>query len=195
MPTSVSLQVSGERTHICSQWPVGCVGQCACGQANEITRTADVGNTGGTVGQSGECVAGVDRCVTGSVLHKVTHRIADEKKLPFMAMLRNLRNLIKTGVSDAHHKLVLRRLRDERQVIQSRQFPFRFFAAYQVLEELRTNLVKHAEANEQLASMNTSSATAPSSVRVPASKGRGRVSAKVKAEAQKAKAVMRTLNR
>jgi telomerase protein component 1 len=124
-----------------------------------------------------------------------THWVADAKKLPFMAMLRNLRNLIKTGVSDAHHKLVLRRLRDERQVIQSRQFPFRFFAAYQVLEELRTNMVKHEEANAQFATMNTSSSTGPSSVRTPASRVRGRVNRQVKTEEQKKKAIMRTLNR
>lgn len=110
-----------------------------------------------------------------------------------MAMLRNLRNLIKSGISDAHHKLVLRRLRDERQVIQSRQFPFRFFAAYQVLEELRTNMVKHADANAQFATMNTSSS--PSVVRTPASRVRGRADRKDKAEEQKKKAIMRTLNR
>lgn len=37
----------------------------------------------------------------------------DHKKLPFMAMLRNLRNLIKAGISPKHHQSILRRLQDE----------------------------------------------------------------------------------
>jgi hypothetical protein len=36
--------------------------------------------------------------------------ILDHKKLPFMAMLRNLRNLIKTGISNKHHNDVIKRL-------------------------------------------------------------------------------------
>ena len=39
--------------------------------------------------------------------------ISDHNKLPFMAMLRNLRNLIKAGISNKHHTKVIRRLTDE----------------------------------------------------------------------------------
>ncbi|ELU05341.1 hypothetical protein CAPTEDRAFT_193037 [Capitella teleta] len=39
--------------------------------------------------------------------------LLDHKKLPFMAMLRNLRNMIKAGISTKHHNLVLRKLTDE----------------------------------------------------------------------------------
>jgi len=62
--------------------------------------------------------------------------LIDHKKLPFMAMLRNLRNLILAGVSEKHHKWVLKKLTDEGSVINSQQFPFRFFSAYEVLNEL-----------------------------------------------------------
>lgn len=62
--------------------------------------------------------------------------LIDHKKLPFMAMLRNLRNLILAGVSEKHHKWVLKKLTDEGSVINSHQFPFRFFSAYEVLNEL-----------------------------------------------------------
>jgi len=37
----------------------------------------------------------------------------DHHKLPFMAMLRNIRNMIKAGVSAKHHSWVLRKLMDE----------------------------------------------------------------------------------
>ena len=63
-------------------------------------------------------------------------QLIDNNKLPFMAMLRNLRNLITANVSQKHHRWVLGKLNDERAVINSRQFPFRFFSAYEVLVEL-----------------------------------------------------------
>lgn len=62
--------------------------------------------------------------------------LIDHNKLPFMAMLRNLRNLILAGVSSKHHQWAMRKLNDERAVVNSKQFPFRFFSAYEVLEKL-----------------------------------------------------------
>lgn len=62
--------------------------------------------------------------------------LIDRNKLPFMAMLRNIRNLIIAGVSPKHHQWVIKKLGDEHAVVNSKQFPFRFFSAYQVLEEL-----------------------------------------------------------
>ena len=62
--------------------------------------------------------------------------LIDHNKLPFMAMLRNLRNLIIAGVSQKHHRWVLSKLNNERAVVNSRQFPFRFFSAFEVLTEL-----------------------------------------------------------
>ena len=67
---------------------------------------------------------------------KTWEDLIDHNKLPFMAMLRNLRNLILAGVSQKHHQWAMRKLNDERAVINSRQFPFRFFSAYEVLGEL-----------------------------------------------------------
>ena len=66
----------------------------------------------------------------------VWEQLIDNKKLPYMAMLRNLRNMIKCGISNKHHEWVLKKLCDEGAVIHSRQFPFRFFTAYEVLDEL-----------------------------------------------------------
>lgn len=63
-------------------------------------------------------------------------QLIDNKKLPFMAMLRNIRNLILAGVSGKHHQWVIKKLNDEYAVVNSKQFPFRFFSAYEVLDEL-----------------------------------------------------------
>ncbi|XP_034559516.1 telomerase protein component 1-like [Notolabrus celidotus] len=65
-------------------------------------------------------------------------KLIDNKSLPFMAMLRNLRNMITKGISEAHHNKILSRLTNKKAVIQSRQFPFRFLAAYKVIMQLQT---------------------------------------------------------
>ncbi|XP_071347004.1 telomerase protein component 1-like isoform X1 [Trachinotus anak] len=65
-------------------------------------------------------------------------KLIDNKSLPFMAMLRNLRNMITQGISENHHKKILSRLTNKKAVIQSRQFPFRFLAAYKVIMELQS---------------------------------------------------------
>ncbi|XP_035668914.1 telomerase protein component 1-like [Branchiostoma floridae] len=71
---------------------------------------------------------------------EVWEELIDHKKLPFMAMLRNLRNMLTAGISSKHHGWVLRKLTDEGAVINSRQFPFRFFSAYEVLNQLEKDL-------------------------------------------------------
>ena len=63
----------------------------------------------------------------------VWEQLIDAKKLPYMAMLRNLRNMIKTGISERHHQWVIKKLQDEGAVVHSRQFPFRFFTAFEVI--------------------------------------------------------------
>ncbi|XP_056246593.1 telomerase protein component 1 isoform X2 [Seriola aureovittata] len=65
-------------------------------------------------------------------------KLIDNKSLPFMAMLRNLRNMITQGISENHHKMILSRLTNKKAVTQSRQFPFRFLAAYKVIMELQS---------------------------------------------------------
>lgn len=55
----------------------------------------------------------------------------------YMALLRNLRNFDDAGVSDAVAEQVCQRLADPTQVAASRQFPFRFLAAYRNTRTLR----------------------------------------------------------
>eukprot|EP01114_Cavostelium_apophysatum_P022723 TRINITY_DN831_c0_g1_i3.p1 TRINITY_DN831_c0_g1~~TRINITY_DN831_c0_g1_i3.p1 ORF type:complete len:1975 (+),score=566.67 TRINITY_DN831_c0_g1_i3:1485-7409(+) len=64
-----------------------------------------------------------------------------------MAMLRNLRNLIFAGVHPRYHKWVMNKLTDEKSIESSRQFPTRFFSAYEVipkdLDDFNTQLETH----------------------------------------------------
>lgn len=58
----------------------------------------------------------------------------------YMALLRNLRNLDQAGVPDDVAEQVAKRLADPEQVAKSRQFPFRFLAAYENAPSLRWSL-------------------------------------------------------
>lgn len=60
------------------------------------------------------------------------------RKLPYMAMLRNLRNIIQSGVRDNIHKIVQKKLSSPEDVKRSKQFPFRFLSAYAVLNSLES---------------------------------------------------------
>lgn len=55
----------------------------------------------------------------------------------YMALLRNLRNFDEAGVPDEVAATVAARLADPVQVAKSRQFPFRFLAAYEQAPSLR----------------------------------------------------------
>ena len=62
--------------------------------------------------------------------------LIDKRKLPFMAMLRNLRNVIQAKISPDHHTKIIKNLMNYHAVVGSRQFPFQFFSAYDVLSKL-----------------------------------------------------------
>jgi telomerase protein component 1 len=64
----------------------------------------------------------------------------DSNKIPYMAMVRNLRNMIEVGISPDHHARIANIIEDPARVISSRMFPFRFFSAYQMLSKLNKEL-------------------------------------------------------
>ena len=55
-------------------------------------------------------------------------------KLPFMAMLKNIRNLLVTGVEENIHQKVCEKLRNPEVIQRSRLFPFRFLSAYESIK-------------------------------------------------------------
>ncbi|XP_069340966.1 telomerase protein component 1 [Eulemur rufifrons] len=74
----------------------------------------------------------------------VWEELIENGKLPFMAMLRNLCNLLRVGISARHHELILQRLQHAKSVIHSRQFPFRFLNAHDSINNLEAQLRKNA---------------------------------------------------
>ncbi|MEI6412260.1 MAG: TROVE domain-containing protein [Bacteroidota bacterium] len=59
--------------------------------------------------------------------------LIDSGKLGYMALMRNLRNILEAEVSGKHIEKVCETLSDKRQVENSKQLPFRFLAAYREL--------------------------------------------------------------
>ncbi|MBS1529395.1 MAG: TROVE domain-containing protein [Bacteroidetes bacterium] len=62
--------------------------------------------------------------------------LVDSGKLGYMAMLRNLRNMLEAGISYAHLQKVCATLASAEQVAKAKQFPFRYLAAYRELLNL-----------------------------------------------------------
>jgi hypothetical protein len=61
--------------------------------------------------------------------------LIDSKRLGYMALMRNLRNILEADVSSRHVKAICTYLSNENSVNKAKQMPFRFLAAYR---ELRT---------------------------------------------------------
>lgn len=71
----------------------------------------------------------------------------------YMALLRNLRNFDEAGLSDEAAGMVAMRLADPALVAKSRQFPYRFLAAYENAPSLRWGHALDAALNASLANV------------------------------------------
>jgi hypothetical protein len=69
--------------------------------------------------------------------------LIDSGKLGYMALLRNLRNILEAGVSAAHVEKLCAYLTREDAVAKSRQLPFRFLAAYRELKSVQTGYTSY----------------------------------------------------
>lgn len=67
--------------------------------------------------------------------------LIDSGKVGYMAVLRNLRNILAAEVSTAHMKKVCEYLANETAVVNSKQLPFRFLAAYREVKQLKSDFV------------------------------------------------------
>ena len=84
---------------------------------------------------------------------QVWNELISSGKVGYMALLRNLRNIVKSG---ANIYPVLQTLADPDQVHKSRQLPFRFYSAYQTLskEKLLTPDIHRALESAIIASVD-----------------------------------------
>ncbi|OXB01801.1 ribonucleoprotein [Flavobacterium oncorhynchi] len=66
--------------------------------------------------------------------------LIDSGKIGYMALLRNLRNILEANVSGFHMLKVCDYLSNEKAVVNSKQLPFRFLSAYRELKDLNFKL-------------------------------------------------------
>lgn len=57
--------------------------------------------------------------------------------MPIMATIRNLRNILDKEVGDKYIQLVCDKLSNDNTILNSKQFPFRFYSAYREIEDHR----------------------------------------------------------
>ncbi|KAG5499555.1 hypothetical protein JIQ42_05028 [Leishmania sp. Namibia] len=67
---------------------------------------------------------------------RVWDALISANAVPYMALLRNLRNILTRLCSAASHKRVLEKLVDEQQVAASQQLPYRFYSAYLAVQQV-----------------------------------------------------------
>lgn len=68
--------------------------------------------------------------------------------MPYLALLRNLRNILKANVSGEAHQKVIAKLRHKKAVEGSKIFPLQYFSALRELNALRNPKPK-VEGGEQ----------------------------------------------
>lgn len=62
--------------------------------------------------------------------------LIDSRKVGYMALMRNLRNILEANVSPEHIEKVCAFLADANQVAKSKQLPFRFLSAFRELKDI-----------------------------------------------------------
>jgi hypothetical protein len=69
--------------------------------------------------------------------------LISSRKLGYMAMLRNLRNILESEVSIDHIRMVADQLTNKTAVANSKQLPFRFLAAYKELKGVNSGYTSY----------------------------------------------------
>lgn len=65
----------------------------------------------------------------------------------YMAILRNLRNILVANVSEQHNNKVVKAIQDETSIMYSKQLPIRFLSAYDAVSGKSDGLFESAEGN------------------------------------------------
>lgn len=64
--------------------------------------------------------------------------LIESRKVGYMALMRNLRNIVEAEVSVKHIQMVCEYIANEKAVMGSKQLPFRFLSAYREIKELKS---------------------------------------------------------
>jgi len=84
---------------------------------------------------------------------EVWEELISERKLGYMAMLRNMRNILNAGVENIND--VYKFLSNEERVLRSRQLPFRFYSAYKELKNVNGTTSRTLDTLENAMKLST----------------------------------------
>ncbi|QXV66326.1 TROVE domain-containing protein [Mucilaginibacter sp. 21P] len=79
--------------------------------------------------------------------------LIDSGKLGYMALLRNLRNLLDAGISYTHFEKVCLRIANAEEVAKAKQFPFRYLSAWRELMAYSTGVGKKISKQNNIAGL------------------------------------------
>lgn len=127
--------------------------------------------------------------LAGSKVDKAKLWEALAPTMGYMALLRNLRNFDEAGMSEEAATAVAARLADPAQVAKSRQFPFRFLAAYENITNDRWKVALGKALDASLSNLPTLDGRSLVLVDTSGSMTSGRLSAKSTMTPAKAAAV------
>jgi 60 kDa SS-A/Ro ribonucleoprotein len=92
--------------------------------------------------------------------------LLQEDLVGYMALLRNLRNILQAGVGQKAVSAVSRKVADRDEVLRSKQLPFRFLSAYASLQSAG-RVSDEADMSELLAAVALASNVAAENIRIP----------------------------
>lgn len=78
----------------------------------------------------------------GTTKKQVWEQLIDSNKVGYLALLRNLRNILEADVSPTHVEKVINYLSNPQAVKKSRVFPFQFLAAFRELRGVQSGLTE-----------------------------------------------------
>ena len=70
----------------------------------------------------------------------VWESLLEKNSLPYMAMMRNLRNIIKSGIKDEYHKKCIDNIQKPELVANAKMFPFQYFSALSTLDQMEKDV-------------------------------------------------------
>jgi 60 kDa SS-A/Ro ribonucleoprotein len=76
---------------------------------------------------------------SGKTKTQIWEELIDSNRLNIMALIRNLRNIIQSNVSQQHIVKICNRLKNKEEILKSKQFPYRFLSAYLEIYNLGIN--------------------------------------------------------
>ena len=69
----------------------------------------------------------------------VWESLLEKDSLPYMAMMRNLRNILKSGIKDEYHQKCIDNIQKPELIANAKMFPFQYFSALSTVDQIESD--------------------------------------------------------